>query len=75
VLVSDIVGLNILEGTLLTFVFSLFVHKVCRAEMVVVVDQVLGFMVACTDKGEGQLVFMDMEVVCKLAFISFFFIY
>ena len=45
---SDLVGFNRLVSTSLTSSFSLLVHKVCQAEVVVVIEQVLGFMVACT---------------------------
>ena len=65
--VSRLLGSALEESNLLVGLgTSLLVHNVGQAEVVVVVEQVVGFMVACTDQGEGQLDRMDMEVVGKL---------
>ena len=45
---TDLVESNLLVGT------SLLVQNVCQAEVVVVVEQVLGFMVAYTDGVHGH---------------------
>ena len=66
-LLGSDMGFNLLVGTSLTSSFSVEVHKVCQAEVLVVVEQVLGFMVVCTaEQGEGQMLFMDMEVVVEV---------